>query len=153
MLFYTTNIDDLDLIPSSYSVIALTDEYINSDCKYVRIKELLPIRDKSKSKEDSKESYKKLLKERKHLVAYMVKEAIGDQVNSIVLYCSERDIKYYGFNFIKTLCKFIYKRYNIKPFQFTTTVTKSMRLESHDKDNVYKIVEDCKKIYDEIVRE
>lgn len=151
MLFYTTDYNDLELIPSSYSVIAFTDTNINSGCKYVRLKQLLPIKDGKLSKEENKSNYKKLLKERKHLVAYVAKEAIDDQANSIVLYCDERDIKYYGFNFIKTLCKFINKRYNITPFKFTTTVTKEMRLSSHDKDRMGKLVDDCKKVYEGIV--
>lgn len=153
MIFYTTNPEDLELVPSTYSVISLTDEPVNQGCKYVRLKQIMPMSSKSKSKEECKESYKKLLKDRKELVAYMVKEGLGNQCSSIVLYTTERDIKYYKFNFLKTLCKFISKRYNVKIFKFTTTVTKQMRLESHNKDDLGNLIDDCKKIYNSIVKQ
>lgn len=154
MLFYTSDEKDLELIPSSYNVIALTQSHLtNNNCKYVRLdNSLIPNINGSLSKDEKKDAYKIKLQELKALVAYIAKDTFGHQAESIVLYCNDKDIERYGFNYVKAICKFMNKRYGIKPFKFVTTVTKDMRLDAQiDEASKYKILKDCQIIHNLIV--
>lgn len=154
MLFYTSEEDHLDMIPSSYNVIALTQSHILGNCRYVRIDNnaLIPNINKGFSKKEKKNMYINKLKDMKLLVAYIAKDTFGNQSESIVIYCTKDDIERCGFNFIKTLCKFMEKKYNIKPFKFTTTVTREMRRDAYmTDDDKYKVLKDCQQMHNLLV--
>ena len=151
MLFYTTKENEIGMIPSGYHVIVISRNIKNSNHPNMkRVKELLPeININDEEKKDAQKKYKKSLSKelKKYVVPLVQVISKSESSNSIVIVCDKEDIEECGFNYVKTLCNFIEKRYEYTVFQFTNCVTRTMReLSKCSKKGNEKLLSDLMKI-------
>lgn len=150
MLFYMNNEEGIKYVPSSFTILYLSERKIlSSHPNFIKLSGLNPL------KNETKEKYKQRIKDKSNLFKIiMIADLIhrSDQSNSVVL-VNEKDYKEkYGFNYAKIICKIIKKRYGYEYFEFTNTITRDMRDASYfDEDGEAILVKDMIKLHNKIV--
>lgn len=149
MLFYLADESDIKLIPSSYTVLVVSDTIKTIEhSNYARV-DLLPDISSIEDKDKLKKKFKKKIKDKYKLkIAAIVNDLQKlPPANSIVFVMSQKDKELYKFNYVKTICSYIEDRYGYRPFKFTNCVTRDMRQESKmDNDGLNKLVVDMMEV-------
>lgn len=144
MLFYTSNEEDFELIPSTYIVFGISKNLSINHPNYQTLETLIPT-------STSKKDYKQKLCNNLTLLNLVSLLHKNSHSNSIVLVCSQKDIDKYTFNYIKKICKTIEKKYGYKYYKFENTVTRSMRdLAVFSSDGLDKFIIDFKRATESI---
>lgn len=120
MIFYVKDKEELENVPSSYTIINISRAEIPNTVMYP----IVPTRTYIKN---GKELFKNELEEKRALISSIVYNGISASSLSCVLYVPEFEQVKHDFNVLKTIRKFIKNNYGVKPIRFTNCVTREIR--------------------------